>query len=72
MFFVLVVGNAGGVFFLFLRCLRVRCFEGVGERGEEKRGKVGQPGMGGKETSATSGGGERLEGSGGRGGPAAA
>jgi hypothetical protein len=40
--------------------------QGVGERGEERRGKVGQLGAGVKETSATSGGGERVEGSGGR------
>jgi hypothetical protein len=46
--------------------------EGVGERGEERRGTVGQLGAGGKETSATSGGGESVEGSGGRGGPVVA
>jgi hypothetical protein len=45
--------------------------EGVGERGEERRGKVGRPGAGGKEASTTGGGEERVEGSGGRGGPAA-
>jgi hypothetical protein len=45
--------------------------EGVGERGEERRGKVGPPGAGGKETSTTGGGGERVEESGHRGGPAA-
>jgi hypothetical protein len=42
--------------------------EEVGERGEERQGKVGQPGTGGKETSANSGGGERVEESGGSGG----
>jgi hypothetical protein len=46
--------------------------EGAGEKGEEKQGKVGQPGAGGKETSASSGGGERVEGSKGRGGPVVA
>jgi hypothetical protein len=45
--------------------------DGVGERGEETRGKVGRPGMGRKEASTTSGGGERVEESGGEGGPAA-
>jgi hypothetical protein len=43
--------------------------EGVGERGEERRGKGGRPGMGGKEASTT-GGGERVEESRGGGGPA--
>jgi hypothetical protein len=43
--------------------------EGVGERGEERRGKGGQPGTGGTEASTT-GGGERVEESGGGGGPA--
>jgi hypothetical protein len=33
---------------------------GVGERGEERRGKVGRPGAGDKEASTTGGGGERL------------
>jgi hypothetical protein len=45
--------------------------EGVGERGEEIWGKVGWPGMGSKEASTTSGGGERVEETGGRRGPAA-
>jgi hypothetical protein len=45
--------------------------EGVGERWEERRGKVGQPGTGGKEAGTTSRRGERVEESGGRGGPAA-
>jgi hypothetical protein len=45
--------------------------EGVGERGEERRSRVGLPGTGGKEASATGGGGERVEESGGGGGPAA-
>jgi hypothetical protein len=45
--------------------------EGVGERGEERQGKVGRPGVGGKEASTTGGEGERGEGSGGGGGPAA-
>jgi regulator of replication initiation timing len=44
--------------------------EGVGEKGEERRGKVGRPGAGGEEASTTGGGGERVEESGGRGGPA--
>jgi hypothetical protein len=35
--------------------------EGVRERGEERRAKVGRPGAGGKEASTTSGGGERVE-----------
>jgi hypothetical protein len=43
---------------------------GVGERGEERRGKVGRPGAGDKEASTTGGGGERVEESGGSGGPA--
>jgi hypothetical protein len=30
--------------------------EGLGERGEERRGKVGRPGAGGKEASTTGGG----------------
>jgi hypothetical protein len=45
--------------------------EGIGERGEERRGKVGQPGMGGKEASTTGRAGERVKESRGRGGPAA-
>jgi hypothetical protein len=45
--------------------------EGVGERGEERRSRVGPPGTGGKEAIATSRGGERVEESGGGGGPAA-
>jgi hypothetical protein len=45
--------------------------QGVGERGEEIRGKVGRPGAGGKEASTTSGGGERVEESRGGGGAAA-
>jgi hypothetical protein len=45
--------------------------EGLRERGEERRGKVGRPGVGGKEASTTGGGGERVEASGGEGGPAA-
>jgi hypothetical protein len=44
--------------------------EGVGERGEERRGRVGPPGTGVKEASTTGGGGERVEESRGRGGPA--
>jgi hypothetical protein len=39
--------------------------EGVGERGAELLGKVGRPGVGGKEASTTGGGGERVEESGG-------
>jgi hypothetical protein len=35
--------------------------EGVGERGQERQGKVGQLGTGGKEASTTSRGGERVE-----------
>jgi hypothetical protein len=45
--------------------------EGVGEREEERRGKVGQPGLGSKEASTTGRGGERVEESGRGGGPAA-
>jgi hypothetical protein len=45
--------------------------EGLGERGEERRGKVGRPGAGGKEASTTGRGGERVEESGGKGDPAA-
>jgi hypothetical protein len=45
--------------------------EGVGERGEERQGKVSQLGAGGKEASTTSGSGERVEESAGRGGPVA-
>jgi hypothetical protein len=44
--------------------------EGAGERGEERGGRVGPPGTGGKEASTTGGGGERVEESGGGGGPA--
>jgi hypothetical protein len=43
--------------------------EGVGERGEERWGKGGRLGTGDKEASTT-GGGESIEESGGRGGPA--
>jgi hypothetical protein len=45
--------------------------EGAGERGEERRSRVGPPGTGGKEASATGGGGDRVEESRGGGGPAA-
>jgi hypothetical protein len=45
--------------------------EGAGERGEERRSRVSPPGTGGKEASTTSGGGERVEESRGRGGLAA-
>jgi hypothetical protein len=45
--------------------------EGVGERGEERWGKVGRPGAGGTEASTTGGGGERVEERRGGGGPAA-
>jgi hypothetical protein len=45
--------------------------EGVGERGEERGGRVGPPGAGGKEANTTGRGGERGEESGGGGGPAA-
>jgi hypothetical protein len=45
--------------------------DGVGERGEERRGKVGRQGAGGKEAGTTRGWGERVEESGGGGGPAA-
>jgi regulator of replication initiation timing len=45
--------------------------EEVGERGEERRGKVGRPCAGGTEAGTTSGGGEGLKESGGGGGPAA-
>jgi hypothetical protein len=44
--------------------------EGVGERGEEREGRVGPPGAGGKEANTTSRGGKRGEESGGGGGPA--
>jgi hypothetical protein len=44
--------------------------EGVGERGEERQGKVGRLGAGSKEASTTGGGGERVEESRGGGGPA--
>jgi hypothetical protein len=50
---------------------RLRRTAGAGERGEERRGKVGRPGVGGKEASTNGGGGERVEESGGGGGPAA-
>jgi hypothetical protein len=42
--------------------------EEVGERGEERQGKVGRLGIGGKETSTSSGRAERVEESGGGGG----
>jgi hypothetical protein len=45
--------------------------EGVGDRGEERWGKVGQQGTGSKEAGTTGGGGERVKESGGRGGPEA-
>jgi hypothetical protein len=45
--------------------------EGAGERGEERRSRVGPPGAGGKEASTTGGGGERVEESRGGGGLAA-
>jgi hypothetical protein len=45
--------------------------EGVGERGEERRSRVGLPGTGGKEASTTSRQGERVKESRGRGGPVA-
>jgi hypothetical protein len=45
--------------------------EGVGERGEERRGNVGPPGACSKEASTTGGGGERVEESRGGRGPAA-
>jgi hypothetical protein len=35
--------------------------EGVGETGEERRGRVGPPGAGGKEAGTTGRGGERVE-----------
>jgi hypothetical protein len=50
---------------------RLRWTAGVGERGVERRGKVGRPGAGGKEASTNGGGGERVEESGGGGGPVA-
>jgi ketosteroid isomerase-like protein len=50
---------------------RLRRMVGAGERGEERRGKVGRLGTGGKEASTNGGGGERVEESGGGGGPAA-
>jgi hypothetical protein len=50
---------------------RLRRMAGVGKRGEERWGKVGRPGVGGKEASTNGEGGERVEESGGGGGPAA-
>jgi hypothetical protein len=44
---------------------------GVGERGEERRGKVGLTGTGSKKASTTSRGGERVEEHRGEGGPVA-
>jgi hypothetical protein len=44
--------------------------EGVGERGEERGGRAGPPGAGGKEANTTGGDGESGEESGGGGGPA--
>jgi hypothetical protein len=61
--------RSGGVA-VAMWCILLGRKEGVGERGEERRGKVGPPGAGGKEASTTGGRGERVEESGGRGTPA--